>query len=282
MDMSSLSLNSFALNRRQAEILRIVNRQGYATIEALAAQFKTSHQTIRRDIIALDGRGILKRFHGGVGVAKGRARPQYDDKRQFALEAKRAIAATAAGRIADRMTIFVDVGTTAEALAQHLADSRRQCRVVTSNLNVGLILAGHPTIETIVAGGTARSRDGALVGPLSIALVEQFCFDYAFMGFSGFDTDGAPMDFDLDKVLVKRAAIKRAVLTVGMADASKYRRQASIRLVEPRSMDLLISDARPPAPLALALGNAGIEIILGPTAPPGAAPMATDMAEAGG
>lgn len=282
MDMSPLSFVSFSLNPRQAEILRIVNRQGYATIEALAGQFKTSQQTIRRDIIALDGRGILKRFHGGVGVAKGRARPQYDDKRQLAPEAKRAIAATAAGRIADKMTIFVDVGTTAEALAQCLAGSRRRCRVVTSNLNAGLILAGHPTIETIVTGGTARSRDGALVGPLSIALVEQFCFDYAFIGFSGFDTDGAPMDFDLDKVLVKRAAIARAILTVGMVDASKYRRQASIRLAEPGGMNLLISDAPPPSPLALALGNAGVEVVLASTAASDVAPIAADMAESGG
>ncbi|MER1967625.1 DeoR/GlpR family DNA-binding transcription regulator [Castellaniella sp. GW247-6E4] len=250
------------LNERQAKILRIVTRQGYATIDALAGRFDTSHQTIRRDIILMDRAGLLKRFHGGAGIVDGRERPHYDDKRHLAIEAKRAIAAEAARRIGDRMTVFIDVGTTAEALAQCLLPLRVQCRVVTPNLNVGLALAGHPTIETVVVGGTARTRDGALVGPLAIALIEQFSFDYAFIGFSGFDADGAPMDFDLDKVLVKRAAMARAATTVGIVDASKYRRQASIRLAEAGDLEQLLSDLRPPAALARVLGDAGVEIVL--------------------
>ncbi|MFC4297297.1 DeoR/GlpR family DNA-binding transcription regulator [Castellaniella hirudinis] len=250
------------MNKRQAEILRIVTRQGYATIDALAGRFDTSHQTIRRDIIFMDHAGLLQRFHGGAGAVDGRVRPRYDDKRALALDAKHAIAAEAARRVGEKMTVFIDVGTTAEALAQCLLPLRVGCRVVTSNLNVGLALAGHPTIETVVAGGTARTRDGALVGPLAIALVEQFSFDYAFIGFSGFDTDGAPMDFDLDKVLVKRAAIGRAATAVGIIDASKYRRQASIRLAEAVALDQILSDARPPAALADALSGAGVEIIL--------------------
>ncbi len=259
------------LNERQAEILRIVTRQGYATIDALASRFDTSHQTIRRDIILLDRVGLLKRFHGGAGIVDGRVRPRYDDKRHLAIEAKRAIAAEAARRIGERMTVFVDVGTTAEALAQCLLHSRTRCRVVTPNLNVGLALAGHPTIEAIVAGGAARTRDGAVVGPLAIALIEQFSFDYAFIGFSGFDTDGAPMDFDLDKVLVKRAAIARAANAVGLADSSKYRRQASIRLAEAGELGQILSDARPPAALASLLGDAGVEIIVAPRAAAGLA-----------
>jgi len=256
------------LNKRQAEILRIVTRQGYATIDALAGRFDTSHQTIRRDIILMDGAGLLKRFHGGAGIVDGRVRPPYDDKRHLAIAAKRAIAAEAAQRIREKMTVFIDVGTTAEALAQCLLPQRARCRVVTPNLNVALALAGHPTIETVAAGGTARTRDGAVVGPLTIAFIEQFSFDYAFIGFSGFDTDGAPMDFDLDKVLVKRAAIARAATATGLADSSKYRRQASIRLVEPGGLDQLISDRRPPAALTRALGDAGVDLILAPEALP--------------
>src|SRR5690606_10852994 len=180
----------------------------------------------------------------------GRVRPPYDDKRNLAIDAKQCIAAAAAQRIREKMTVFIDVGTTAEALARCLVSQRIPCRVVTPNLHVGLMLAGHPTIETVVAGGTARTRDGAVIGPLAIALVEQFSFDLAFIGFSGFDTDGAPMDFDLDKVLVKRAAIQRAATTVGIVDASKYRRQASIRLANADAIDQILSDARPPANLA--------------------------------
>uniref|UniRef100_UPI003340BECB DeoR/GlpR family DNA-binding transcription regulator n=1 Tax=Castellaniella defragrans TaxID=75697 RepID=UPI003340BECB len=256
------------MNKRQAEILRIVTRQGYATIDALANQFDTSHQTIRRDIIFMDHAGLLKRFHGGAGIVDGRVRLRYDDKRHLAIDAKRAIATEAARWVGEKKTIFIDVGTTAEALAQCLLPHQVRCRVVTPNLNVGLALAGHPTIETIVAGGMVRTRDGAVVGPQAIALIQQFSFDYAFIGLSGFDTDGAPMDFDLDKVLVKRAAIARAATTVALADSSKYRRQASIRLANTGDLDQLLSDARPPAALARTLGDAGVELILVPDVQP--------------
>ena len=236
------AMRSTHLNRRQAEILDIVTRQGYAAIDELAARFKTSQQTIRRDIIRLDREGVLKRFHGGVGLANGHLRPGYEDKLHLATEAKRRIAAQAVRRIEDRMTLFLDVGTTAEALAQAMLHAcRAQCRVVTASLSAALTLAEHPTIETIVAAGLVHTRDGAIVGPLAIGTIEQFSFDYAFIGFSGFDTDGAPMDFDLGKVLVKRAAIARAAMAIGLIDSSKFRRRASIRMVAPGDLDLLIS-----------------------------------------
>jgi len=250
------------LNKRQHEILDIVSREGYATIDDLAGRFDISHQTIRRDIILLDRNGILKRFHGGVGIIDGRTRPEYDDKRQLAIEPKRRIAARAAGLIEDRMTLFIDVGTTAEAFAHGLVQSRTRCRIVTPSLAIGQALAEHPTLEAIVTGGVAKTRDGAVVGPLAIALIEQFSFDYAFIGFSGFDGDGAPMDFDLDKVLVKRAAMRRAAISVGLADSSKYRRRASVRLAQAGDLDQLISDSQPPGPLAHALHAAGVEIVL--------------------
>lgn len=251
------------LSRRQAEILNIVTRQGYAAIDDLASRFQTSHQTIRRDIIRLDHDGVLKRFHGGVGLADGQVRPGYEDKRHLAIEAKRRIAARAVRQIEDRMTLFVDVGTTAEALAHALLRScRAQCRVVTTSLSVALALANHPTVETIVAAGLVHTRDGAVVGPLAIALIEQFSFDYAFIGFSGFDADGAPMDFDLGKVLVKRAAIGRAATAVGLVDSTKFRRRASIRLFDPGDLDQLISDALPSGDLARYLEAAGVEVML--------------------
>src|SRR5690606_25357386 len=94
------------MNTRQTEILRIVTRQGYATIDALASRFETSHQTIRRDIIQMDQAGLLKRFHGGAGAVDGRVRPPYDDKRNLAIDAKQCIAAAAAQRIREKMTVF--------------------------------------------------------------------------------------------------------------------------------------------------------------------------------
>ena len=60
-------LDAQSLNDRQAEILALAERDGFVTLEALAALFGVSMQTVRRDIIALDRAGLLQRFHGGAG-----------------------------------------------------------------------------------------------------------------------------------------------------------------------------------------------------------------------
>ena len=45
----------------------------------------------------------------------------------------------------------------------------------------------------------------------SIASITGFRFDYAILGMGGFDDDGAPMDFDLEKIAVRQAAISRSL-----------------------------------------------------------------------
>jgi DeoR family glycerol-3-phosphate regulon repressor len=248
------------LNKRQAEILDIVQSQGYATIEALAAHFGTSHQTIRRDIIVMDEHRILQRFHGGAGAVNAKFRPLYADKQQLAIQAKNRIAQHIAGLVRAEMTVYLDVGTTAEAVA-HAFLGKEGFRVVTSSLNVGVILAGQPGIETILLGGVVRSGDGALVGGLATSVVETFKYDYSFIGFSGFDDDGALMDFDVGKVQVKQAAMRRSREVVAMADSSKYRRQASIRLASLSDLSCLVSDALPPPELESLLAGAGVNVV---------------------
>lgn len=252
---------STRLNARQTEILDIVRHQGYATIEALAGRFETSQQTIRRDIIRMDGHGLLQRFHGGAGSIHGHGRPLYADKQNLAVQAKRKIADKAAALIKADMTVFIDVGTTAEALARSLLRSKRSLRVVTSSLGVALILAQRQGLETIVAGGALASPDGALTGSLAVSIVNMFSYDYAFIGFSGFDLDGALMDFDLRKVAVKQEAMRRAKAVVGIVDSTKYHRQATIRMAESHALDYVVSDAQPPEELKNKLAAAGVRIL---------------------
>lgn len=244
------------------QVLKIVTQQGYATIDALALRFGTSHQTIRRDIIEMDRRRLLQRYHGGAGVINNRARPLYADKQQLAVNAKRAIADRAVRWVLPGMSIFIDVGTTAEALAHSLLGSGTACRVITPSLNVALTLAEQASVETIIVGGLVKSRDGAAVGELAVSTTSMFKYDYAFIGFSGFDADGSLMDFDLNKVLVKQAAIRHANTAVGLVDASKYRRQASVRLAPPGALGYLVSDAKPHQELHKKLLDSGVRMVL--------------------
>lgn len=246
---------------RQREILAIVGEQGFATVEALARRFGVSAQTVRRDIIRLDEAGLLERFHGGAGARGRQVRLGYAEKRQISADAKERIGQAVAAMVPDGASVFLDVGTTVEAVARALKP-RRGLRVFTSSLQAALIFADHPAAEVFVAGGLMGGPDGSLVGDATTAALARFRVDLAVVGFSGFDEDGAPMDFDMRKVAVKQAALAACRRGVLVGDSSKFARSAIVRVVPPSAVGTLVTDAEPPEGLAALLRAAGVSLVV--------------------
>lgn len=244
---------------RQQAILDMVRRTGFATVDALARHFGVSAQTVRRDIILLDEQRLLQRFHGGAGVRQATVRLGYAEKRVAFADAKERIGRTAADGLEDGSAVFLDVGTTVEAVARALRH-RQGLRVFTTSLASAALLAGLPDIDLFVTGGSVRGADGSLVGEAATSALRSFRFTHAVIGFSGIDADGALMDFDLDKVAVKQAAIARARTVVAVGDASKLGRPALVRVAEPGTVRLLITDAAPAGPVTAALEGAGVTV----------------------
>jgi DeoR family transcriptional regulator, glycerol-3-phosphate regulon repressor len=252
------------LNERQAALLTIIKAQGFATVENLAERFDVSHQTVRRDIIRLDECGLIQRFHGGAGALEGSVRLGYAQKQAIAVSAKEAIGAAAAAMVPDGATIFLDVGTTVEAAARVLA-GHQALRVFTNSMAAAMHFAGRAGIETVVTGGSLRGADGSLVGDGATALLRDLRFDLALIGLSGWDEDGAPMDFDLDKIAVKRTAIDRAHQTLALCDASKFERGAVARIASVNSLTALVTNHVPPPALSQKLSQANVELIVADT-----------------
>ena len=57
------------LSERQTEILHRARSLGRVEVDALAAEFAVTTQTIRRDLNELSHGGLLARVHGGAVVA---------------------------------------------------------------------------------------------------------------------------------------------------------------------------------------------------------------------
>lgn len=65
------------LSRRHRDILNVLGRRGYASIEELAASFDVTPQTLRRDLHVLAERGLLRRHHGGASANSSTANSEY-------------------------------------------------------------------------------------------------------------------------------------------------------------------------------------------------------------
>src|SRR5690606_26117215 len=106
---------------RQAKIVELARQQGEVTVDGLVAAFAVTPQTIRKDLNALCDRGALRRTHGGAMHPSGVENVEYEARRQIAPSEKRAIGQAAAALIPENASLFINIGTTTEAVGQALA-----------------------------------------------------------------------------------------------------------------------------------------------------------------
>jgi DeoR family glycerol-3-phosphate regulon repressor len=239
---------------RHPDILEIARKDGKGTGEGLADHFGVTVQTIRRDLTEMANAGKLERVHGGAVLPSGVSNIIYEERRLLNEDSKRAIAQTCAQSLPNDAAIFMNIGTSTEAVARELLD-HQNLMVVTNNINVAQILSANKSCQVIVTGGSLRPTDGGLIGNLTVRTLDNFKFDYAVLGCSAIDEDGDILDFDPQEVIVSQAALGRSRKTLVVADETKLRRHAPIRIFSLSAIDGLFTDA--PLPDALAEKCAG-------------------------
>ncbi len=230
---------------RKPEIINIARREGRVTVESLVEVFGVTPQTIRRDLTELAEAGQLERVHGGAMLPSNTENIAYTERRRLNHASKVDIARECAKHIPNDSSVFLNIGTTTEAVAAELTN-HKGLLVVTNNLNIAVNLSGHPEIDVIVAGGNLRGSDGGMTGEITRDVISQFRFDFAVIGCSALHEDGDILDFDTQEVGVSRAILSRSEKVFLVADASKFERKAPARIASMSDLDAIFTDREPP------------------------------------
>ena len=229
---------------RQAEIMALAKEQGRVLVDELAARFAVTPQTIRKDLNDLCDARALNRIHGGAVFPSGNENVKYEARRSMAATEKQAIGRAAADLIPDNSSLFINIGTTTEAVGDALVD-HKELMVITNNINVANHLRIFPSIEVVIAGGVVRGSDGGIVGEAAVDFIRQFKVDFAVIGVSAIDEDGALLDFDFREVKVAQAIIANARHVILVSDASKFERTAPVRIGHISQVQTFITDHCP-------------------------------------
>ncbi|MDV7141372.1 DeoR/GlpR family DNA-binding transcription regulator [Tropicimonas sp. TH_r6] len=246
---------------RQTDILELARKQGKVTVEDLVARFGVTHQTIRRDLSDLADAGELERVHGGAMLPSGVSNLGYEDRRDLNTNAKAEIAARCAATIPNDCSVFLNIGTSTEAVARALLQHRNMM-VITNNINVANILVANPEIDIMVAGGKLRRSDGGLTGATTRDVIEQFKVDIAVIGCSALDHDGDLLDFDIEEVHVSQTILQQARASYLVADHSKFQRSAPARIASLGEIDSFFTDAPLTASLDRLCRDWGTDVVL--------------------
>jgi DeoR family transcriptional regulator, aga operon transcriptional repressor len=231
----------------------LVEERAFVRVTELSREFGVSAVTVRGDLDALEAEGGIRRVHGGavpLDAAQLEER-SFEEAAVQAAEAKARIAAVAADLIEPGMSILLDVGTTAAAVARQLLrrDGLRDLTVITNGLSIALLLEGAiPRLQVVVTGGTLRPLQHSLVAPLAHQVLGRVYADLALIGCNGVEADAGVTNINLPEAEVKAAMIAAAARTVVMADGSKIGRVQLGRVADVSAVDVLITDSTAPSP----------------------------------
>lgn len=229
------------LSERHHHILEVLKRHGKVTVDDLVAEFGVTAQSIRADLRTLEKSKKLLRFHGGARGIDGIINVEYEARRSMAAPQKVAIGRHAASIIPNNASLFINIGTTTEAVSDALKN-HKGLLVVTNNINVANKLRSMPEIEVVIAGGVVRTADGGIVGDATVDFIHQYKVDYAIIGASAIDHDGALLDYDIREVKVAQAILNNARNVILVADSTKFQRNAPVRIGHLSQVDVFITD----------------------------------------
>jgi DeoR family glycerol-3-phosphate regulon repressor len=250
-----------AAEDRVRAILARVYAQGFQSIDALAALFGVTTQTIRRDVNALCDRGLCRRRHGGIDVLPDGENVAYPARRILDRDAKRRIASCVADAVPDGASLFFGIGTTPEQCAQALVD-RERLRVMTNNINVALALCRNPSCELTVAGGRLRNLDCDVIAGEAHGFFSRFAVDIGIYGVGGVAEDGSLLDFNQDEVRMRTELAAHCRQRFLVLDHSKFGRGATVRGGHIAEAGKVFTDRPVPPRIAAMLEEAGVALVV--------------------
>lgn len=246
---------------RYMKIRQMLEAQEFVDFQSLCRALDSSESSIRRDLIALERDGFLKRVYGGAMAVQ----PSNTHLLDFAWqstrmgEEKRRIAQKAATLLEDGQTVILDGGSTVAELARELVG--RSLHVMTNSLPIADIFADARQIELTLTGGYLYPRLRAMVGPLCEQMLGTVTADVLVMGIGGVTAQG----FSNNNTLVvgperKMIEVSRKVIVV--TDHTKFSRSAMIPVAPLDMADVVVTDAGVAQADREMLHARGVEVLL--------------------
>lgn len=249
---------------RQNQLAATVNERGQMTVAELVAQFGVSRDTIRRDLHALEQRGLLVRTHGGAIAADTRVTREIalNQRMDAQADVKMRIGRAATALIRDGETLIINGGSTTYYFATALGE-RRQLMVVTNNLRIPPALPERAVRVIYVLGGTYWGNPQVTIGPIGFATTARINADTAVIGVTGISLQGFSIA-RLEEAAVSSGMIEVARRTIILADHTKFQIAAFAHLAGFDGVEHLVTDVPPPPDIAAALDRAGVEVLIAP------------------
>lgn len=227
------------MNKRELDILRIVTEKERVEVARLAEELKVSQVTVRKDLDALEARGLIRREHGYAIVG---SQDDINNRLATNYEIKRRIAQAAASLVENGETVLIESGSSCTLLADLLAATRQNITIITNSAFIANYIRNRPYAKMILLGGEYQCDSQVMVGPLVNKCVESFFVDKLFIGADGFSVKAGFTGKDYARAETVKQMALQANNVVVLTDSSKFRQQGVVSLLPLEKVGTVITD----------------------------------------
>ena len=229
------------MGKRDGKILDILTTERKVEVAVLSSTLGVSEVTVRKDLDALQAKGLVIREHGFATLANpndvgGRLAYHYKEKLH--------IARRAASLVPDGSTVMIESGSCCALLARELADTKDGVTIVTNSAFVANYVRDSTRVSVTLLGGTYQRDSQVMVGPLVHACAQEFFVERLFIGTDGWIEGVGPTNADQMRADAVRSMAASATEVVVLTESEKFGRRGAVpmRLQDKRLS--LVTDAR--------------------------------------
>ena len=231
-------------SERRKAIAEIVKRESAVTTTALLQIFDVSTETIRKDLLYLEDKGLLSRVHGGA-VSRNRVMPFRDfEKRLDEHRAeKRELSVLAASLVSEGDIIGIDAGTTAIEFVDELMRRFQELTIVTYSMDVFERVHDFKNFNIILCGGTYLNKERTFYGSFTRKMLEGINLRKSFVFPSAISLKKGVCDYQPQILELQTTLIENSDQVIILADSSKWEKSALYRICDVSDRYVFVTDS---------------------------------------
>jgi len=228
---------------RMDEIMKILKKNHYVTVDYLVKEIRYSPASIRRDLTLLEKQGLVVRSYGGVTLGDANISPFRFRQHSMKL-AKNAIAKKAAALVKQKDSVFLDGSSTTQYIG-HFLTEKKNITVVTPNMLLANFLSEHG-IKTYCTGGLVVEYPGILGGKIMLETLKKFNVDIGFFASTSFSTDGKILSLGEGGAYNHKVFREISKKLVYLCGSDKFNTEGTFVSMTLDEIDYFISDGKLP------------------------------------
>ena len=230
-------------------------------VSALARQLGVSAVTMRKDLDALERRGVVRREHG-FAVFGGN--DDLNNRLAFHYEEKRRIAREAAKLVAPGETVMIESGSCCALLAEEIARAGTGATIISNSAFIASYIRRFEGAHVVLLGGDFQNDAQVMVGPVLRVCVQQFYVEKLFVGVDGYSDALGFMSNNHLRAQAVRDMAGQAKRVFAVTESSKFQRTSTVPLAIPGGVFGVITDGGLENDAAQRLDRAGISVFRAP------------------